>query len=1293
MKTHASMNRAYRLVWNATTGLWVAVAEHAKGRSKGGAALVLLSALTLGTPQAHAANAADASVSSGTGTVATQGNTTTINQVSQRLAIDWTQLSTRANEALVFNQPNASAIALNRITGSSPSEFLGSLTANGQVFILNPNGVLFGAGAQVNVGGLVASTLSMSNADFQADNLVFSNSGTGATRGTVVNQGTLAAAPGGYLALLAPEVRNEGVMTAHLGTALLAAGNKVTLTLNNGSLLGYSIDQGALNALAQNSQLIQANGGQVVLSAKALDSLSAAAVNNTGIIEAKTLQNQGGRILLLGDMATGTVTVGGTLDASAPNGGDGGFIETSAAHVKLQSDLQLSTAAASGKTGKYLIDPTDFTIAASGGDMSGAQLAALLGRSDVEIQSTRGSTSGNGDINVNDNVGWSANQLTLTAVRDINVNAVMSATGSASLALNTGSNGNLNMKMKADGTGFVGRVDLDTSGTLHINGEQYTIIRTLGDINSTTGTDLQGMQVDPNGRYVLGADIDATATTDTYNWGEDTMQLGFYNRIGMRPLSTAANPFTGKFDGLGHTISNAMVGPDLLPNSLTIDANNPLGLFGAVATSGTISNLMLSNAQVNGFNFGYDTPPGGVPSGASSMYNGAMGMLAGTNAGTVRNVTVTGSEILLGNLTSTGPVGVVVGTNTGTLQGVIGGSYGSTLVLWSGQASFFGGVAGINRGLIANSSFVGNMGFGGVVGTGGLAGLNDTAGVIRDSTVSGQLADTAAWYAGGAAGVNRGLIERVGSAADVFNVSSGYSYTVGGLVGLNASNGTIRDSWASGNVRTRPLTDSSIPYSFSLWSTDTGTWQSYSYSSFVPAVGGLVGEMDSGTITGSHSTAGVSSIPPSPLTYTRIYPGVHVGGLVGWGKAVDGNIVIQDSWASGTVSSYKSSQYVGGFIGTVSAFNPAYTALIERSYATGNVSVNGAGFIDQGNSYAGLAGAGGFAGVVEGVVTIRQAYSTGNVDGIDSVISGFIGVAYPSGTGSQFFTTRPLLEDVYETGNVTSVLSGAPYSSDGAAGFGYRLFVIIRNAYQTGTVSTMTSSNGYAFGTTPQSILSNTFYNSTANSNLLAGGAVGKTEAELKQASTFNGFDIATTGGSGAVWRIYEGQSTPLLTALLKPLTVTADDVTKVYDGTSAGLSNVGYSDPAAAGSGQVLGLNQPYGNVPENAIGSYSPYLYSTQQGYDITIAGGHLTVIQGSATAAALGQPALVPAYDSAQQQLSQPEPQGKTDAPKPPPPRGPNGATPGNDPRDPLYSSLAQALTCGVSMPKGLDTLDCQ
>ena len=181
MKSHASMNRIYRLVFNAALGIWVAVAENARGKGKGGrAASALIAVLAVTGSAAYAADAGYATVRGGAGSVATLGNTTTINQVSQRLAIDWTKLSTASGEALNFNQPNAQAIALNRITGSAPSNFMGSLTANGQVFILNPNGVLFGAGSQVNVGGIAASTLGMNPTDFMNGSTTFTKTtGTG----------------------------------------------------------------------------------------------------------------------------------------------------------------------------------------------------------------------------------------------------------------------------------------------------------------------------------------------------------------------------------------------------------------------------------------------------------------------------------------------------------------------------------------------------------------------------------------------------------------------------------------------------------------------------------------------------------------------------------------------------------------------------------------------------------------------------------------------------------------------------------------------------------------------------------------------------------------------------------------------------------------------------------------------------------------------------------------------------------------------------------------------------------
>jgi filamentous hemagglutinin family protein len=380
-------------------------------------------------------------VSAGSATIAVAPGTMTIGQTSQNVAINWQGFNIGQGEAVRFVQPNSSSVALNRVLGSDPSSILGSLSANGKVFLLNPNGILFGAGAQVNVGALVASTLNITDGDFMAGRYKFAGSGGGA----ILNQGTINAADGGYVALLGANVSNAGVIVASLGTVALAAGNAVTLDVAGDGLLNVTVDQGAVNALVQNGGLIRADGGQVLLSAHAAGDLLHTVVNNTGVIQAQTLQNRNGTIKLLGDMQSGTTNVGGTLDASAPNGGNGGFIETSAAHVRIASDARITTAAPLGTTGTWLIDPIDFNIQALGGDMTGPQLTALLVNNNVTISTQVTGTNtattffaapGQGDINVNDEIGalasWTAagatTTLTLNSARDVNINQAISAT-------------------------------------------------------------------------------------------------------------------------------------------------------------------------------------------------------------------------------------------------------------------------------------------------------------------------------------------------------------------------------------------------------------------------------------------------------------------------------------------------------------------------------------------------------------------------------------------------------------------------------------------------------------------------------------------------------------------------------------------------------------------------------------------------------------------------------------------------------------------------------------------------
>lgn len=363
-------------------------------------------------------------VAAGSASIASGAASTTITQSSQSAVINWQSFGIGAGQSVQFVQPGTGSVALNRVLGADPSSIMGSLSSNGKVFLLNPNGILFGSGASVNVGGLVASTLGISDANFMAGQYALSNPGGGA----VVNQGTITAADGGYVALLGRNVSNQGVISARLGTVVLAAGSAITLDVAGDGLLNVSVAQGSVNALIENGGMISAAGGSVLLTAQGAGHLLQTVVNNTGVIQAQTIASRNGKIMLLGDMETGTLNVAGTLDASAPNGGNGGFIETSAARVNVLDGARVTTAAAAGLTGHWLIDPQDFIIGV-GGNISGATLSAQLVTNNITI--VNAPSAGNGDIFVNDAVSWTAagapTTLTLNGARDVNINAAVTA--------------------------------------------------------------------------------------------------------------------------------------------------------------------------------------------------------------------------------------------------------------------------------------------------------------------------------------------------------------------------------------------------------------------------------------------------------------------------------------------------------------------------------------------------------------------------------------------------------------------------------------------------------------------------------------------------------------------------------------------------------------------------------------------------------------------------------------------------------------------------------------------------
>jgi filamentous hemagglutinin family protein len=848
------MKKTINLIWNQVLSVCVIVEETSGGRGKGLINKNVVATLALCSCLNVYASPDGGQIVTGAGSITQSGATTTINQASQSLSLNWKNFNIAPTETVNFVQPSASAVAVNRIFDTNGTQILGQLNANGQVYLINPNGILFGQGAQVNVGALVASTLDINDASLNGTSRTFNGNGTG----SIVNQGTINTASGGYAALLGNTVSNQGTITAPLGTVALGAGSSATLTFENNSLLKMQVDQSVLSSLSENGGLIRADGGRVLMSAGAKDTLLASVVNNTGVIEAHTVQELNGTIILLGGMTAGTANVSGTLDASAPNGGNGGFIETSAANVKIADDVKVTTAAPVGNTGTWLIDPTDYTIAAvdpgNGSYMSNATLESSLNSTDVTIETILAGT-GNGDIHVNDPVSWAANKLTLSAHGDININADLDVTSTASLALNYGQ-GAVELANTSQITTTNAAVNLP-AGTTNFTTTQgsdgivktFTVISELGLAGSATAADLQGMAGGLTTNYALGDNIDAAATS---GWGV-AGSAGFAPILG----------FTGTLDGLGHTV-----------NGLFMDkgATGSIGLIGSAGVGSVIRNIGLVGGSVSG--------------GAST------GPLVGSNAtGTVHNSYATGINVIgaagtgglvgsntYGNISdsyATGDVsngvaagaGGLLGSNT---YGNISNSYATGTI--DGGAASGGLVGSSTEGDISNSYATGDVN--GAAGTGGLVGSNTTGNII-DSYATGAVNNLAGVTNIGAASIG-GLLG-IGTGGDITNSYATGSVTggagAGGLVG-DITTGIISNSYAFGDViggagtggLVGTFTTGAITNTYATGSVhgDAGT-------------GGLVGVGTGGIITNSYATGEITGVGASRGGLIGSSPAAHVG--------------------------------------------------------------------------------------------------------------------------------------------------------------------------------------------------------------------------------------------------------------------------------------------------------------------------------------------------------------------------------------------------------------------------------
>jgi filamentous hemagglutinin family protein len=761
---------------------------------------------------------------SGTGTISKIGHALNIRQNSNTLSINWNTYNIGPDQTVNYFQPGFNSVALNFIGGTSASQIFGHLNANGQVFLMNPYGIVFGKSAQVNVGGLVAAAMDL-------EKYGFGTQATFAGNGTVTNAGTIRALPGGSVALVGRNVTNTGTIETPSGTVALGAGSTVSLDFSGNDLVDLVVNQNTVQSTIDNRGILKSDGGQVLLKAGAQDSIVASVVNNTGIVEAQTLGIRNGKIVFLSGMENGTTNVSGILDASAPNGGNGGTIETSGSRVNVAKGAVITTKADHGQTGVWTMDPNSFYIGMNTGsanntsgnvlnyeDISGSQLATELGSTNVVIDSANGAHGTLGNIYVNNAVTWSsANSLTLNAVHNVNLNQDITNAGTGNIVLRAddldigGVATNTLGGGVPSGVGTVniaGGFSVGTAGSLliytnptHYNtalvnpgtGTAYTN-RGAGTV---TGYDLLSSNADlywidqhqpanttPNqivgNNYALNTNITLPTVTSTAMSPTDVLQVSASTAANGKTYSSGAStnsnwvrfggyftgaPYTGSFDGLGHSVSG-----------LTIynTKGGALGFFGNLQGAG-IKNVGITNASIETDSV----------SGLNNYYIGGLaGLLTGTS---LTDMTTMANVFTTGNIT--------------TIAGAQKIFFGGGLVgyQYSGGATVTNSYSMANVSSLHSSS--GPLGIGGLIGEIGPNGVYHpgeltvsqtyATGSVTGGTYSG-------WYAVG------GFIGPVSSTSGVVlnqDYSVGkviFSGTKGGFVGWRSGSGSItatNDFW------------------------------------------------------------------------------------------------------------------------------------------------------------------------------------------------------------------------------------------------------------------------------------------------------------------------------------------------------------------------------------------------------------------------------------------------------------------------------------------------------------------
>lgn len=557
---------------------------HNYGHWKKTLALLVMSALSLGASSVDAMPEGGV-VRSGSGSVTQNGKEMTIRQDSGRLAMDWTGFSVGKDETVRFQQPGKDALALNRVTGNQQSVIDGSLLSNGHVLLVNPNGVVIGKNASIDVGGLVASTAQVKDnfmKEFGNSTGAFSLGGV--SDGKIINEGTIKA-EGGLVALHAAKVENSGTISNTGGSAVLAAADTLTLTPDADGKLNFTVDGKAAEASALNKGAITADGGTIVMTADSASDVMSTVVNNSGTLQARTLRkNEKGQILLEGG-DKGQVEVSGTLDASGTEEGqsagnikvigektiihdgtnllargnvDGGKIETSGDVLNLGDNLNIDASGNRGSHGTWLLDPLEVVISATKPSSADHNYGTIVGDTNGKTKNNviyNDPPSGQNANNSYNSTTWiDSNQVgnILSNGTDVMIQAI-SSSGAASITLESPIDITVSNSASKNPT-----FTLEANRNITIN-QNITAESSGKGLNIMLNADTDGDNI---GAVIMNADVttnggwfkSATGGNVTHTYGTsdaDKKNYGTYNgvTVGGGPIhggSTVGTYFGGK---------------------------------------------------------------------------------------------------------------------------------------------------------------------------------------------------------------------------------------------------------------------------------------------------------------------------------------------------------------------------------------------------------------------------------------------------------------------------------------------------------------------------------------------------------------------------------------------------------------------------------------------------------------------------------------------------------------------------------------------------------------------------